>query len=94
MLLRFLGHHADAADPELLDAIMHRIDSIVPLGPVGMIIVLTAFILAIPLSGPLHLPQIPQGCRRRLAAQFPSRSCTKPFFIDTLLAQMLYFPLA
>ena len=28
---------------------MHRIDSIVPLGPVGMIVVLTAFILAIPL---------------------------------------------
>ena len=49
MLFRFLGHHADAADPELLDAIMHRIDSIVPLGPVGMIILLTAFILAIPL---------------------------------------------
>ncbi len=48
MLLRLLPHHADAADPELLEAIMHRIDSIVPLGPVGMIIALTAIILAVP----------------------------------------------
>ena len=49
MLFRLLFHHADAADPELLEAIMHRIDSIVPLGPVGMIIALTAIILAVPL---------------------------------------------
>ena len=53
MLFRLLPnlatHHADAADPELLEAIMERIDSIVPLGPVGMIIALTAIILAVPL---------------------------------------------
>ena len=49
MLFRLLPHHADAADPELLEAIMERIDAIVPLGPVGMIIILTAFILAVPL---------------------------------------------
>ncbi len=53
MLFRLLpnlaAHHADAADPELLEAIMERIDSIVPLGPVGMIITLTAIILAVPL---------------------------------------------
>ena len=49
MLFHLLFHHADAADPELLEAIMHRIDSIVPLGPVGMIIALTAIILAVPL---------------------------------------------
>ena len=49
MLFRVLPHHADAADPELLEAIMERIDAIVPLGPVGMIIILTAFILAVPL---------------------------------------------
>ena len=49
VLFRLLPHHADAADPELLEAIMERIDAIVPLGPVGMIIVLTAFILAVPL---------------------------------------------
>ena len=52
MLFRLLpnlaAHHGDAADPELLEAIMERIDSIVPLGPVGMIIVLTAIILAVP----------------------------------------------
>ncbi len=49
LLPNLLPHHADAADPELLEAIMERIDSIVPLGPVGMIIALTAIILAVPL---------------------------------------------
>ena len=48
MLYRLLAHHQEAADPELLEAIMDRIDGIVPLGPVGMIILLIAIVLAVP----------------------------------------------
>ena len=73
---------------------MHRIDSIVPLGPVGMIIVLTAFILAIPLVVLFIYQQVPQGYRS-VARDTPSfHSCVPAHFVDTHVAGMLYFSLA
>ena len=50
MLLRILAHHQEAADPDLLEAIKHRLDAIFGLGPLTIVIVLGLVIVAIPVG--------------------------------------------
>ena len=53
MMLPFLSvaaHHGEAADPDLMEWIMHRVDSLVGLGPVAAVIVLAGVIVLIPVG--------------------------------------------
>ena len=50
MLARILAHQTEAADSDLLDAIMDRLDAIIGLGPVASVLVLSGVILAIPVG--------------------------------------------
>ena len=43
-------HHGEAADPDLMEWIMHRVDSLVGLGPAAAVIVLVAIIVLIPVG--------------------------------------------
>lgn len=50
MLFRILAHHQEAADPDLLDAIKHRLDAIINLEPMAIVIILGLVIVAIPVG--------------------------------------------
>jgi hypothetical protein len=45
-----VAHHADSIDPTLLEWILHKIDSVLGLGPVAIVIVLALVMLAFPLG--------------------------------------------
>ena len=48
MLLSILAHHAEAADPDLLEWIKQQLDNIFGLGPVVVVLGLGFVMLAIP----------------------------------------------
>ncbi len=48
LLLSTLGHHSEPGDPVLIDWLLHLFQSLVALGPLAIVIVLGAFIVAIP----------------------------------------------
>lgn len=48
--LSVAAHHGEAADPDLMEWIMHRVDSLVGLGPAAAVIVLVAVIVLIPVG--------------------------------------------
>ena len=48
LLLSILGHHSEPGDPALIDWMLHLFHSIVSLGPLAIVIVLGAVIVAIP----------------------------------------------
>lgn len=48
MLLSFLAHHPEAGDPDLLDWIKQRLDSMIALEPGVIVIGLGLFLVAIP----------------------------------------------
>ncbi len=43
-------HHGEAADPDLMEWIMHRVDALVGLGPAAAVIVLVVIIVLIPVG--------------------------------------------
>jgi hypothetical protein len=49
-LLAGLAHHGEPGDPDLLVWIRDQIDAVVGLGATGMVIVLGAVIVAVPLA--------------------------------------------
>ena len=52
-MLRFLSvaaHHGEAGDPDLLEWIMHRLDSLIGLDPAVIVIILAAVIVLIPVA--------------------------------------------
>lgn len=48
--LSVLAHHGEAADPDLMEWIMHRVDSLVGLGPAAAVIILAGVIVLIPVG--------------------------------------------
>ena len=53
MMLGFLSvaiHHGEAADPDLMEWIMHRVDALTGLGPAAAVILLTGVIVLIPVA--------------------------------------------
>lgn len=46
----FLLHHGEAVDPTLIDWIRHEIDAVVGAGPVTIVVVLGAAIVAFPIG--------------------------------------------
>ena len=53
-LLPFLLHHAEPADPTLLQWIRERIDAVLGLGPAPIVLVLGALIAAYPIALGVH----------------------------------------
>lgn len=43
-------HHGEAADPDLMEWVMHRVDSLVGLGPAAAVIVLAGVVVLIPVG--------------------------------------------
>ena len=50
MLLRLLAHHEGAADPDLLDQIKERLDSLIGLDAWAVVLLLVVVIVAIPVG--------------------------------------------
>ena len=48
--LSVAAHHGEAGDPDLLEWIMHRLDSLIGLDPAVIVIILTAVIVLIPVG--------------------------------------------
>ena len=48
--LSVAAHHGEAGDPDLLEWIMHRLDSLIGLDPAVIVIILTAVIVLIPVA--------------------------------------------
>ena len=42
-------HHSEPTDPELLDAIVHKLSEIVPLGPTAVVVLLGLLVAVVPL---------------------------------------------
>ncbi len=42
-------HHSEPTDPELLDAIVHKLSEILPLGPTAVVALLGLVVAAVPL---------------------------------------------
>ena len=49
LLLSVLGHHSEPGDPVLFDWMLHLFYGIIGLGPIAIVIVLGAVIVAIPI---------------------------------------------
>lgn len=49
-LLSVAAHHGEAADPDLMEWIMHRVDTLVGLGPAAAVVVLAGVIVLIPVG--------------------------------------------
>ncbi len=49
-LLSVAIHHGEAADPDLMEWVMHRVDSLVGLGPAAAVIVLAGVVVLIPVG--------------------------------------------
>ena len=50
MLWSVLAHHQEVADPELLDWLKHRIDTVFGLDPVVIVVAIGVLVLSIPVS--------------------------------------------
>ena len=49
-LLSIAAHHGEAGDPDLLEWIMHRVDTLVGLDPALVVVILAAVIVLIPVA--------------------------------------------
>lgn len=78
----YLLHHSESIDPTLLDWIRHEIDAVVGLGPVTIVLILGALIVAFPvaliLAARRQIATVPRRKQRgRLARLTDARSIDK-----------------
>jgi hypothetical protein len=73
-LTAYVLHHSESIDPTLLDWIRHEIDSVLGLGPVTIVAVLGALIVAFPvtlmLAARRRLPTAPRRTPRNRLSRF------------------------